>query len=76
MSTVNAIQGRPRTKLVQRAATMRRALLAACALMLCLPAAVAAGASSTLSTAEYQTRPVCPAPAPGRASCLSLELVL
>ncbi len=50
-----------------------RALLLACALALCLPAA-AAGSVAPLPTAEYQTRHVCPPPALGRASCLAVAL--
>jgi hypothetical protein len=53
---------------------MRRALLAAGVLALCLPAA-AAGDVAPLPESDYQTRPACPAPAPGHAGCLALRLV-
>ncbi len=57
-----------------RPGTTRWALLTTLVLTLCLPAA-AAGAVSPLSESDYQARPVCPAPAPGHASCLSVRLV-
>ncbi len=48
--------------------TAQRALPTACAAVLCAPAA-AWGATG------YQVRPVCSAPAPGHAGCLTVELV-
>jgi hypothetical protein len=62
---------------VQRAATLRHALLAACLSALLLPtAAGAAGAGlRPLPASDYQTHPACSAPAPSHASCLALELV-
>jgi len=43
-------------------------------LALALPTS-AAGSVAPLPTSAYLTRPACPAPAPGHASCLAVELV-
>jgi uncharacterized membrane protein YgcG len=43
-------------------------------LALLLPT-TAAGSVAPLPASNYLTRPACPAPAPGRASCLAVELV-
>ncbi len=76
LSTVNSIQGRHPKRRGQHAATMRRALPAVLLLALCLPAAAAAtGSVSPSGATEYQARHVCAPPAPGHATCLSLELV-
>ncbi len=55
---------------------IRSAMLAAAGMLLALalPAA-AAGSVAPLPTSAYLTRPACPAPAPGHASCLAVELV-
>jgi hypothetical protein len=47
---------------------------AICALAL-RPSAAAAGVVAPLPASDYQTRPACPAPTAGHASCLALELV-
>ena len=55
---------------------MRSALPVVFLLALCPPAAAAAtGSVSPSGATEYQTRHVCAPPAPGHATCLSLELV-
>jgi Subtilase family len=75
LSTVNQIHGRPRLRRVLRADTARRALLAACALVLCAPAAAVAGSVAPPLASEYQSRHVCSGPAPGRVGCLAMMLV-
>jgi subtilase family protein len=55
---------------------IRSAMLAAAGVLLALvPPAAAAGSVAPLPTSAYLTRPACPAPAPGHASCLAVELV-
>ncbi len=52
----------------------RAALLAAVALVLCLPAAAAASVAP-LPESDYTTRPLCGPPTPGHATCLATMLV-
>ncbi len=59
---------------------LRTALTSAAAtlLLIALPGAcanAAGGAVAPLPASDYTVRPVCPAPAPGYAGCLALELV-
>lgn len=78
-------QALPAVSALAPARRLRCALWAASALALSVPtaspaaAATAGGSTATTSTSAttstYQARPVCAPPAPGRASCLSLELV-
>ncbi len=51
-----------------------RALLITSVIALCAPSAAAASVSP-LPASDYQTRQVCPAPAPGYASCLAVALI-
>ncbi len=51
-------------------------MLAAAGVLLALSLPTdAAGSVAPLPASSYTTRPACPAPAPGRASCLAVELV-
>jgi Subtilase family len=50
-------------------------IAALAALLAGAPAALAAGTVSPLPASDYGSRAVCPAPQPGRASCLALALV-
>jgi hypothetical protein len=55
---------------------IRSAMLAAAAVLLALALpTTAAGSVAPLPASAYLTRPACPAPAPGHASCLAVELV-
>jgi hypothetical protein len=54
---------------------IRSAMVAAAGMLLALVLPTAAASSvAPLPSSAYQTRHVCPAPVPGRASCLALEL--
>jgi Subtilase family len=65
------LRGR-RTGLTRRA--LARAAVAGALALLCLPVAQAS-ALSPLPRSDYSVRSVCGAPAPGRVSCLALELL-
>jgi hypothetical protein len=55
---------------------IRSAMLATAAVLLALALpTTAAGSVAPLPASAYLTRPACPAPAPGHASCLAVELV-
>jgi hypothetical protein len=55
---------------------IRPAVLAAAGMLLALALpTTAAGSVAPLPASDYLTRPACPAPAPGHAGCLAVELV-